>query len=86
MLDNAFLVAERQRKDLTTSKYLNVTYVKNSFQWRGVFTVSGERHGVGEFMTELDAAIAINKRCDELNIPHRNVGPEFPASEVKTWQ
>ena len=82
MLDNAFLVAERQRKDLTTSKYCNVTYVKRTFQWQGYFTVNGEKHWAGEFLTEVEAAIAINAKCDELGIPHRNKGPELPPFEV----
>ena len=47
-------------------------------KWVAALTFQGKHHWCGEHSLEIDAAHAINKKCDELGIPRRNPGIADP--------
>jgi len=60
---------EEQNK---TSKYKAVYYIKARDRWFGSFTSGGEKKNCGEHATAFNAALAVNRRCDELRITRKN--------------
>jgi len=54
---------------------------KNGIRWRAGFFIDGKWHGCGTFDTEIEAARAVNEKCDELGIPRKN--PDVPDSNPK---
>jgi hypothetical protein len=55
-----------------TSKYVGVSWGKREGKWLARFTFKGKPHFVGYFDDEVEAAAAINGRCQYLNIPLKN--------------
>merc|ERR1719483_1308916 len=60
---------EEQKK---TSKYKAVYYIKARDTWYGTFTSGGEKQHCGEHATDFNAALAVNRRCDQLRITRKN--------------
>jgi hypothetical protein len=65
-----------------TSQYSGVSWDKREQKWLARFTYKGKPHFVGYFHNEIEAARAINGRCQYLNIPlkNKNVPPVSPPS------
>ena len=54
------------------SEFKGVCWDSNRKHWQAAITVNRERHWCGHHLQELDAAYAINRKCDELKIPRKN--------------
>ena len=58
----------------SSSKYVGVSWHKNSKKWITKVTHKGKKHNIGSFEMEEDAAKAVNLKCQELSIPLKNLG------------
>jgi hypothetical protein len=56
---------------VNTSKYRGVSWHKNKKVWFSSITIDGERHFLGIFKKEEDAAEAFDAACDEYGVPER---------------
>jgi len=62
----------REEQKNKTSQFRGVSWCKNRRKWRSYVTHNNDKHCCGEFVTELDAAKAVNRKCLELGIDIRN--------------
>ena len=62
------------------SKYVGVQWHKKRKIWKSVVCHNGKQHYCGAYENELDAAIAVNKKCEEMGIRIKN--PQLYEGEV----
>merc|ERR1719483_329413 len=70
-----------------SSRYVAVYLVKESGKWRAHFSYKKKKHSCGTHLSEIDAAHAVNRKCDELGIARKNpkIGdPLFTNTEIET--
>ena len=60
-----------EKRDL--GKYVGVYWLKQKKTWRASMTHNSQTHYIGCFEFEEDAAKAVNSKCQELNIPLKNL-------------
>ena len=54
------------------SQYSGVHWNKSQRNWTAKLHANKKKHLIGNYNTELEAALNVNAKCDELGIPHRN--------------
>jgi hypothetical protein len=68
-----------------SSKYVGVYWLKRSKHWQAkVQQRNGQNHHIGTFEIEEDAAKAVNRKCQKLNIPLKN--PSVGVLDNKTLE
>jgi len=70
----------RSKKKKGASIYHCVAKASNG-RWRGALKRKGKYISCGTFDTEIEAAQAVNEKCDELGIPHKN--PDLAENPTK---
>ena len=61
-----------KRSGVGSSDYYGISWHSTREKWQAAFKHEGLSRWCGYYEDELDAAMAINKKCDELGIPHKN--------------
>ena len=70
-----------QKKVGTKGQFKGVSFYKVRSNWEAKITHEGNRHFLGYFSTELEAAQAVNEKCVELGIPLKNPEIESPGNK-----
>jgi len=65
-----------QKKRRASSNYYGVSWHKKKGKWQALLNYKGSILWCGTHVQEIDAAIAINQKCDELAISRKNPGAE----------
>jgi len=75
---------QRRPKTRGMSVYSGVSKqrARTGVRWRGQVFIGSKRHECGRYDTEIEAARAVNEKCDELGIPRKN--PDVPDANPKT--
>ena len=66
-----------------TSNYTCVSWCKAQQKWQGKFWFQGKAVWCGRHFTELEAAHAINRKCDELGIDRKQPNIGEPIQKVE---
>lgn len=78
--DRRYIASQYQKltftdeKGFPMSQYSGVTWNKEKRIWKASLRVKGEIHDLGNYWDVDEAAVAVNKKCEELNIRPRNPG------------
>jgi len=78
-------IGEGRPKRRGSSVYIGVSKVpsKTGVRWRGQFSHGSKVHGCGTYDLEIQAARAVNNKCDELGIPRKNPDLRDVVPKVK---
>ena len=66
-----------------TSKYKGVCWDAQRQKWRAGITVNNKPNYGGYYISELDAAYAVNGLCDDLGLERKNPELGDPSSNCK---
>ena len=72
------------REGKTKSQYKCVYWTPQSRKWRALICVNGKTHCGGYYLSDLDAAHAVNALCDAFEIPrkHKELGEPPKTNKV----
>ena len=76
---SAFVFIEAEK----TSKYTGVCWNKQRQKWVAAITVNSKKKSGGCYISELDAAHAVNALCDDLGLDRKN--PEL-GDRPSNWK
>jgi len=69
-----------------SSKFEGVYWLESESKWVAQLTYRKTAYPVGKFNSEIEAAIAVNLKCQELNIPSRNLGLDEKFATMNTTE
>lgn len=73
-LDSSYEPRKKRQKESRHSHYVGVRWNDECKKWYASLHANGKHHYCGLYEHEGDAARAVNAKCGELDIPHKNKG------------